>query len=72
MIDIGPSDVLPKDDDVALIPADEAHLRSCKDAQESLSRFQAPQLVDPSNPREKLFVAAFDGTGNDADNDPLH
>lgn len=66
------SDVLPMDDDVALIPADETHLRSYKDAQESLSRFQAPQLVDPSNPREKLFVAAFDGTGNDADNDPLH
>lgn len=34
------------------------------EASEALSRFHAPVLVQANNPHEKLFVAAFDGTGH--------
>ncbi|NIJ69051.1 T6SS phospholipase effector Tle1-like catalytic domain-containing protein [Xanthomonas sp. 60] len=31
-----------------------------------------PRLVDSGNPHERLFIAAFDGTGNNFHKDPLH
>ncbi|MBB6248954.1 DUF2235 domain-containing protein [Rhodanobacter sp. A1T4] len=45
-------------------------------ARTTLSDFQTPKLVslvEPTaeRPGSRLFVAAFDGTGNDADNDPV-
>lgn len=43
-----------------------------KEANEELSRFRAPILVDANNDHEKLFIAAFDGTGNNKFSDPLH
>ena len=72
MSDKVPPRIIPMDDDVTSFPADEARLQSFRDASEQLSRFQVPRLVDATNPREKLFYAFFDGTGNDADKDPLH
>ncbi|HEX5307067.1 MAG TPA: DUF2235 domain-containing protein, partial [Dyella sp.] len=39
---------------------------------EFLASFQVPVLNHADNPHEHLFVAAFDGTGNDAINDPQH
>lgn len=65
------TDDLPKDD-VSSYPASAADLQLYKDASASLSRFGAPVLVHDSNPHERLYVAAFDGTGNDKFKDPLH
>ncbi|MFC6841444.1 T6SS phospholipase effector Tle1-like catalytic domain-containing protein [Xanthomonas theicola] len=38
----------------------------------ALAQFQAPRLVSGSNPHSRLFVASFDGTGNDKYKDPEH
>jgi len=64
--------IIPMDDDVTSFPADQARLQTFRDASEQLSRFEVPRLIDARNPHEKLFYAFFDGTGNDADKDPLH
>ncbi|WP_134984195.1 phospholipase effector Tle1 domain-containing protein, partial [Xanthomonas axonopodis] len=37
-----------------------------------LAQFQAPLLVTQHNPHTRLFVACFDGTGNDKNKDPQH
>ncbi|XZA04655.1 DUF2235 domain-containing protein [Xanthomonas albilineans] len=37
-----------------------------------LAEFQAPLLVSQQNPHTRLFVACFDGTGNDKYKDPQH
>lgn len=60
------------DDDVSFYPADDAHLRSYQKAQETLAELRVPQLADPTNPHERIYIAAFDGTGNDKHLDPLH
>ncbi|WP_049622998.1 T6SS phospholipase effector Tle1-like catalytic domain-containing protein [Frateuria defendens] len=39
---------------------------------EALARFRVPILVRAGHPHEKLFVAAFDGTGNNKYTDPGH
>jgi len=59
-------------DGVSHYPADEHDLRSYKDAERRLSEFKTPVLIHANNPHEKLFVACFDGTGNDANSDPEH
>lgn len=64
-------DGLP-DDGVPFYPADEKHLKTYTDASEALSRFKAPRLLESDKPHQRLFVAAFDGTGNDVNQDPLH
>ncbi|RRU11961.1 DUF2235 domain-containing protein [Stenotrophomonas sp. 278] len=66
------SDVKPVDDDVAFYSASDAQLRTYQDASDSLARLKVPQLVDSTDPHARLYVAAFDGTGNDAAKDPLH
>ncbi len=38
----------------------------------SLSRFKEPVLIHADNPHERMFIAALDGTGNDAIHDPEH
>jgi hypothetical protein len=48
------------------------HMAQFKEAGDALSRFRAPVLVYASNPHEKLFVVAFDGTGNNKFTNPLH
>lgn len=67
-----PQRIIPMDDDVTSFAADEARLRTFREAGEQLSRFQVPRLVDVGNPHERIFYAFFDGTGNDADKDPIH
>jgi Uncharacterized alpha/beta hydrolase domain (DUF2235) len=41
-------------------------------AQQALRRLSVPKLYHASHPHERLFIAHFDGTGNDANNDPEH
>jgi hypothetical protein len=53
-------------DGVSHYPADEHDLQSYRDAQLALSQLPVPILVSAQRPHERLFVAAFDGTGNDA------
>jgi outer membrane lipoprotein SlyB len=62
----------PMDDYVSFFAVDDSHLRSYQEAREALLRFRVPSLVDAASPNEKLYIAAFDGTGNNADKDPLH
>jgi len=64
--------VRPLDDDVLMHAADAAQLHSCKVAQESLSRFRVPTLLNEGDPNDRLFIAMFDGTGNDFRTDPDH
>jgi len=59
-------------DGVSHYPADAHDLQSYKDAQVVLAQHRVPMLVHANNPHERLFVASFDGTGNDAVNDPEH
>ena len=59
-------------DGVSHYPADQQKLNTYKDASIALSRFQAPVLIHSDNPNERLFIAAFDGTGNDKRTDPNH
>src|SRR6185437_7446306 len=61
-----------RNDGVPYYEADDARLQSYVNAAEALSRFQAPVLVHAGDPHEHLYVAAFDGTGNDVLKDPQH
>src|SRR6185312_14804572 len=61
-----------RNDGVPYYEADARRLQSYVDAAEALSRFQVPVLVHASNSHERLYVAAFDGTGNDVYKDPQH
>ncbi|BBB68721.1 hypothetical protein UNDYM_4468 [Undibacterium sp. YM2] len=47
-------------------------LASYTKAQEQIDAFKVPNLYDAKNPNARVFVALFDGTGNDAINDPAH
>ncbi|MFC5742509.1 T6SS phospholipase effector Tle1-like catalytic domain-containing protein [Dyella tabacisoli] len=53
-------------------------LQTYQDASQALSHFQVPVLFDDTRlgannrPCDRLYVAAFDGTSNDKDKDPLH
>ena len=51
-------------DGVSTYPADAHDLASYEQAGEALSRLSTPMLVNSANPHERLFIAAFDGTGN--------
>src|SRR6187402_1967732 len=42
------------------------------EAREALSLLSAPVLVRARNRSERLFIAAFDGTGNNKFKDPIH
>lgn len=59
-------------DGVSYYPADQQKLNTYSDASLALSRFQAPVMIHSNNPNERLFIAAFDGTGNDKIKDPNH
>ncbi|MET0288609.1 MAG: DUF2235 domain-containing protein [Pseudoxanthomonas sp.] len=59
-------------DGVSYYPASQAQLDSYRSAEAELAQFQVPRLITTGNPNQKLFVASFDGTGNDVENDPLH
>ncbi|WP_266156471.1 T6SS phospholipase effector Tle1-like catalytic domain-containing protein [Dyella silvatica] len=65
-------------DGVSYYQAGDEKLRTYQDASQALSRFQVPVLFDDTRlgnnqrPCDRLYVAAFDGTSNDKDRDPLH
>lgn len=61
-----------RNDGVPYYEADAERLQSYVDAAEALSRFRAPVVLHSNNPHEHLYVAAFDGTGNDFFKDPQH
>ncbi len=43
-----------------------SHLHIYTDDRQQLGSFQEPVLLHANNPHERLYVAAFDGTDNDA------
>lgn len=53
-----------KPDGVRTYPADAADLASYTAASDALSRLSTPTLHDAGSGNDRLFVAAFDGTGN--------
>lgn len=59
-------------DDVSTYPADAQRLQTYTNAEQQLSQFKAPVLIHAGKEHERLYVAAFDGTGNDKYKDPLH
>lgn len=61
-----------RNDGVPYYEADTQRLRSYMAARSELSRFDAPVFVHAGNPHEYLYVASFDGTGNDKFKDPDH
>lgn len=65
------SNGLPKDD-VPSHPATAADMQRYANGETALSRFPAPVLVHQDNPHEYLYIACFDGTGNDKNKDTLH
>lgn len=67
---VGPDGIL--EDGTRLIPVTRKDLHLYDQAQQSLSHLSAPVLLHANNPHERLFIANFDGTGNDAANDPEH
>ncbi|HEX2595584.1 MAG TPA: DUF2235 domain-containing protein, partial [Luteimonas sp.] len=57
-------------DDQSAYPANTHDLQTYRDAQKALARFPVPILLHAKDGHERLYVAAFDGTGNDADGNP--
>lgn len=51
-------------------PVTREHLATYDRARAAVSGFSVPQLADAQHPHRKVFVAAFDGTGNDKDQTP--
>ena len=51
-------------DGVKTVQATAEDLASYARAQQQLAEFSAPVLLDRQSPNDRLFVAAFDGTGN--------
>ncbi|MCL1532572.1 DUF2235 domain-containing protein [Xanthomonas nasturtii] len=47
-------------------------LAAYQKSRDALSQFKTPLLVSQNNPHSRLFVASFDGTGNDKYKDPEH
>jgi Uncharacterized alpha/beta hydrolase domain (DUF2235) len=60
------------EDGVSYYPATAAQLDAYRQAQIALANFSAPILLRSNDPHARLFVASFDGTGNDAIHDPAH
>ncbi len=59
-------------DGVSFHEADAQAMQLYETAKQALSQHRAPILLDRDNPHHRLYVAAFDGTGNDGDNNPEH
>ncbi len=57
-------------DGVDTQPASQEVLEGYQKARTQLAQFQAPLLVGAAKPHGRVFVAAFDGTGNDKDKLP--
>lgn len=61
-----------RNDGVPYYAASPQELKSYAEAREALSLLEVPVLFHTNNPHEYLYVAAFDGTGNDKFKDPDH
>ena len=59
-------------DGVSTYLASTGDMQLYRNASAQLSQFEAPVLLHGDNSHERLYVAAFDGTGNDKYKDPLH
>ncbi|WP_235430498.1 DUF2235 domain-containing protein [Xanthomonas sp. MUS 060] len=59
-------------DEVETYPVTAQDLAAYAHSRHALAQFQAPLLVSQQNPHTRLFVACFDGTGNDKYKDPQH
>jgi hypothetical protein len=59
-------------DDVSSYPATGQQMQSYWAARQQLAQFEVPVLVHAGDPHERLYVACFDGTGNDGYKDPAH
>ncbi len=57
-------------DDRNPYPATQEQLDRYEYARNTLASAEAPMLYDKNDPRDRVFFALFDGTGNDADNNP--
>jgi hypothetical protein len=60
------------DDGVSFYAPSARDMQLYNAASTELSRFKAPTLLHANNPHERLYIASFDGTGNDKFKDPLH
>ena len=49
-----------------------SHFSIYADGRRQLEPFREPVLLHANNPHERLYIAAFDGTGNDKFHDPGH
>lgn len=67
---IGPDGV--REDVVRTYAADKRDMGLFAQATAALAEFRAPRLTSATAPQRKMFVAAFDGTWNDAVNDRDH
>lgn len=61
-----------RNDGVPYYEADAQRMQSYADARAALSHLYAPVFIHADNPHEYLYIAAFDGTGNDKFKDPGH
>lgn len=61
-----------KSDGVDVKQATPEQLAMYTRAEAEINAFKVPQLYDAKDPNARVFVALFDGTGNDAIKDPKH
>ena len=59
-------------DGVPTYPADAHDMQLFDEARAQLAQQKVPVFLHVGNPDERLYVACFDGTGNDANRDPAH
>jgi len=59
-------------DGVSTYPADAHDMATYGVAQQAMLKMPVPIFQHAANPHERIFIAAFDGTWNDAINDPQH
>lgn len=59
-------------DGVDVTPASAAQLGTYAVAEQLLDAFKVPKLYDAADTHARVFIALFDGTGNDAIKDPQH
>ncbi|MBS0226524.1 MAG: DUF2235 domain-containing protein [Proteobacteria bacterium] len=60
------------EDGVSTYTASARQMQTFEDAGREMGGFDTPVLKHAGNPNEYLYIAAFDGTGNDAERDPAH
>jgi hypothetical protein len=60
------------EDGTRMVPVTRQDFRLYGLAQHSLSQLSSPVMLHANNPHERVAIALFDGTGNDAEHDPEH